>query len=143
MPTADVALAIQSCDRQTATSEHSCDVAIVLSTFNGAAFLPEQLKSFLAQNDVRWKLVWRDDGSTDATQAIIENFSKSLPPGQVVRAGNSGVNIGIFDSFMSLLGEALDAPALAFADQDDILALLSNYYGFSRNLRAASLSYGV
>lgn len=97
-----------------------CDVAIILSTFNGGRFLPEQLESFRKQDGVNWRLVWRDDGSTDATNAIMDGFCLQLPSKQAVRASGSGVNLGVFNSFMTLLGGALDAPAVAFADQDDV-----------------------
>jgi glycosyltransferase involved in cell wall biosynthesis len=97
-----------------------CDVAIILSTFNGGRFLPEQLESFRRQDGVNWRLIWRDDGSTDATNTIMDDFCLQLPPAQVVRATGSGVNLGVFNSFMTLLGDALNAPAVAFADQDDV-----------------------
>jgi hypothetical protein len=50
----------------------------------------------------------------------MDSFCQRMPPGHVVRAAASGANLGIFHSFMTLLGEALDAPAVAFADQDDV-----------------------
>jgi glycosyltransferase involved in cell wall biosynthesis len=105
-------------DRMSAGSDG--DVTIILSTFNGGRFLPEQLESFRKQDGVDWRLIWRDDGSTDATNTIMDDFCLQLPAAQAVRATGSGVNLGVFNSFMTLLGDALDAPAVAFADQDDV-----------------------
>lgn len=107
-------------EQKAAAAGYRPDVAIILATFKGARFLREQLDGFRNQADLRWKLIWRDDGSTDSTAAIMEEFSRHLAPGQVVHAGAPGDQLGIFDSYMSLLGEALDAPAVAFADQDDV-----------------------
>ena len=45
-------------------------ITILLSTFNGTRFLPEQLASFAAQTDQDWRLLWRNDGSSDSTHEI-------------------------------------------------------------------------
>ncbi|MGP0082417.1 MAG: glycosyltransferase, partial [Steroidobacteraceae bacterium] len=46
-------------------------IAILLGTFNGARFLPDQLRSFENQTFANWRLFASDDGSTDATVAIL------------------------------------------------------------------------
>lgn len=96
------------------------EVTILLSTFNGSRFLPEQLASFAGQTHRRWRLLWRDDGSRDGTTTRLELFAGQCAPGQVVQSPGSGQHLGIFDSFMALIGDARDAPAVALADQDDI-----------------------
>jgi glycosyltransferase involved in cell wall biosynthesis len=96
------------------------EVAILLSTYDGAKFLPEQLASFAGQTHRRWRLLWRDDGSRDDTVALLDRFARLCPPGQVVQLPGSGQHLGTFDSFMALIDSARDAPAVALADQDDI-----------------------
>jgi glycosyltransferase involved in cell wall biosynthesis len=55
-------------------------VAVLLSTYNGARFLPDQLRSLLAQEHRDWTLFWRDDGSSDATAALLQDFCRKPSP---------------------------------------------------------------
>ena len=99
-------------------------VAILLATFNGAAYLPEQLDSLLAQEYRDWTLFWHDDGSTDATEAIMCAFAARIGAGRCVHLAESAGRLGILDSFMALLRAAAptlgEHDAVAFADQDDV-----------------------
>jgi glycosyltransferase involved in cell wall biosynthesis len=95
-------------------------VAILLSTYNGARFLPAQLNSFLAQTCEEWVLHWRDDGSTDATVEIMRRFAAKVGPGRCVESPSSGPHLGASPSFLTLLRENMDADAVAFSDQDDV-----------------------
>ena len=45
---------------------------ILLATYNGAAFVREQIDSILAQTDTHWHLTLSDDGSSDETPAILD-----------------------------------------------------------------------
>lgn len=94
-------------------------VTILLSTYNGAAFLENQLNSFLAQKNAEWRLVWRDDGSSDATRAIMAGFARKAGAERCLESASSGPHLGAAASFLQLLTENLDAPFFAFADQDD------------------------
>ena len=96
-------------------------VAILLSTYNGAPFLPEQLHSLLAQTHRDWVLYWRDDGSSDGTRAIAAAFLGALPKGRTVTLRDGG-RVGGTESFLRLLRTACaaDHAAFAFADQDDV-----------------------
>jgi len=93
-------------------------VQVLLACYNGAAHLAEQLESLAAQRGVAWSLRWRDDGSTDATVAILEEFA-ARHPGRVVRVEGGG-RLGAGGSFMRLLAEAPPADFHAFMDQDDV-----------------------
>lgn len=95
-------------------------IAILLSTYNGARFLAEQLESFVQQTDHDWRLIWRDDGSTDETRTIMNDFAARIGPERCREAEGSGMHLGAAQSFLSLLPEAADAKAVAFADQDDV-----------------------
>ena len=55
-------------------------VTILLSTYNGAAFLSAQLDSFLVQTHQNWVLYWRDDGSCDETVAMMHAFAAKVGP---------------------------------------------------------------
>jgi glycosyltransferase involved in cell wall biosynthesis len=99
-------------------------VAILLSTFNGEAFLPEQLNSFLAQSHDNWVLYWRDDGSTDGTCAVIAAFAARAGYDRCVQVAGEAERLGPAGSFMRLLrsvtGLLGDHDVVAFADQDDV-----------------------
>jgi len=95
-------------------------ITILLSTFNGERFLAEQLSSFVTQDYQNWRILWRDDGSSDRTVAIMRAFALTLPPGQCVESPTSGPHLGAAPSFLLLLREARDEQIIAFADQDDV-----------------------
>jgi len=94
-------------------------VAILLSTYNGSAYLAEQLSSLLAQTHQCWTLFWRDDGSTDQTPAIMTAFAESVGVGRCVRLADD-THLGITASFLTLLRQVPDNHVVAFADQDDV-----------------------
>ena len=91
-------------------------VAVLMSTYNGAAFLKEQLDSILNQTYSDFVLYIRDDNSTDDTFEILSNYDD--PRIRLIR----GLNLGPAGSFFALLQEALKMQAdyLFFSDQDDV-----------------------
>jgi hypothetical protein len=93
--------------------------AILLSTYNGARYLDALLSSLLAQSETDWLLVWRDDGSADATVALMEDWTGRLGP-RARRLPEPDGNLGVTRSFLALLDAAKDHAAIAFADQDDV-----------------------
>ncbi len=92
-------------------------VHVLLSTYNGRRYLPELLDSILTQRDVQVDVVIRDDGSSDGTRALLDDYAQR----GLVRVV-AGSNVGVVRSFFSLLDlashERFDAVALA--DQDDV-----------------------
>ena len=54
-------------------------VSIIVPFFNAARFLREGLDSILAQTFTGWELLLVDDGSTDASREIAEQFAVSDP----------------------------------------------------------------
>jgi hypothetical protein len=99
-------------------------VAILLSTFNGDAFLHAQLDSLLSQTHQDWVLYWRDDGSRDSTKAVLSGFSALAGQGRCVEVSGPPGNLGPAASFHALLREVsaglMPDDAVAFADQDDV-----------------------
>ncbi|MFC3124955.1 glycosyltransferase family 2 protein [Pseudoroseomonas globiformis] len=95
------------------------DIAVLLSAYNGHAFLPAQLNSLAAQAGLGAPLLfWRDDGSTDATPDLLRRFS--WPGGTVREAGALPPRQGAARSFLALLSACPEADAYAFCDQDDV-----------------------
>lgn len=95
--------------------------AILLSTYNGARYLAPFLDSLLAQSEPGWVLLWRDDGSHDATVALMTAWGQANP-GRLRQVDQPQGNQGVMGSFMALLRAAAAAalPAAFFADQDDV-----------------------
>lgn len=93
-------------------------IDILLATYNGAAFLPEQLASLLAQTHTNWRLLLRDDGSTDGSPQIVRDWAEANGVDLLVIDEGQG-NIGASASFGRLL-EASTAPYFALCDQDDV-----------------------
>jgi glycosyltransferase involved in cell wall biosynthesis len=106
--------------RPNLTTAAEAAITILLSTYNGEKFLAAQLESFVAQDFEDWRLVWRDDGSSDSTVAMMRAFADTLAPGRCVESPSSGPHLGAAPSFLLLLSEARDARLIAFADQDDV-----------------------
>lgn len=91
---------------------------VLLSTYNGARHLDEQLDSVLVQ-DVPGvlRVLVRDDGSRDGTIALLEDRARRDP--RVVL--DAGQNIGVVRSFHQLLADdRAEADYVAFCDQDDV-----------------------
>lgn len=93
-------------------------VNILLSTYNGEAYLKEQVASIQAQTFTDWQLLIRDDGSTDATKAMIEQLA-SRDKRIVWINPNDTQNIGVTKSFHRLLTYQT-ADVYFFSDQDDV-----------------------
>jgi rhamnosyltransferase len=92
-------------------------VTILLSVFNGERFLGELLESLLAQTHESWSLVVRDDGSSDATGAVLAEYAGRIPAMRLV--DDDAGNVGPAASFLVLLRELNDG-LFAFCDQDDV-----------------------
>lgn len=97
------------------------NVCVLLSTYNGAKYLREQLNSILNQEGVNIRILVRDDGSTDETISILKEYAKSIPD---IFFWEKGENVGFAKSFTRLLQRGMvrfpDCCFFAFADQDDV-----------------------
>ncbi len=96
----------------------NANIDILLATYNGAAFLATQLDSILAQTYENWRLVIRDDGSTDKTPEILEAF-RARHPDKVVVLDDEAGNLGLVQNYSRLMEHA-GAGYVAFCDQDDV-----------------------
>ncbi len=92
-------------------------VEILLSTFNGEKYLSYQLESLKQQSYRNWRLLVRDDGSSDATPFILEEFAGKYPE-RVWIIKDGFLHLGLCKSLARLL-EHSKAPYILFCDQDD------------------------
>lgn len=97
-------------------------ILIAMCTLNGARWLPEQLASIAAQEHQNWALWISDDGSTDGTRALIEDFAARHGQAHDIRL-LQGPRAGAAQNFLWLITHP-DLPLgpashLALCDQDD------------------------
>ena len=90
-------------------------VSVLLSTYNGAKYLREQIDSLLKQEGVNVKIFVRDDGSKDDTVKILEEYESR---GEITL--EKGKNVGFSQSFSWLINNAPQADYYACCDQDDV-----------------------
>lgn len=97
----------------------SAKVAILLCTYNGQRYLAEQLDSYAAQTHPHWQLWVSDDGSQDATLALLKSYQDRWgAPRLTLHAGPAQ---GFAANFLSLICRPeIDADCFAYSDQDDI-----------------------
>ena len=95
-------------------------VIVVLSAYNGSRHIAEQIESIRAQSLTEWKLIVRDDGSTDNTIEIVKSFAARDP--RISLVSDALGNIGPWASFAELLKIARDSRAdyVFVSDQDDV-----------------------
>lgn len=93
-------------------------IDILLSTYNGAQYLKEQLDSLLNQTAKNWRLLVRDDGSSDDTLNILNQFIRDNPD-KILLVDSGGQNVGLVKSYSRLLNTST-AEYVMLCDQDDI-----------------------
>ena len=87
-------------------------ITVVIPAYNAERFLADAIQSILAQDYAHLDIVVVDDGSTDETAAVAQNFGPSV---RVIRQANAGIgrarNAGV---------EIATSDLLAFLDADDV-----------------------
>jgi glycosyltransferase involved in cell wall biosynthesis len=91
-------------------------VSILIATYNGAAYIDEQLKSIVMQASSNDEIVIMDDSSSDNSVAIIAHYASNHPNIRLVRNER---NVGVRATFERLLGAATKNIVI-LSDQDDI-----------------------
>ena len=96
--------------------ENEIFVSIALATYNGELYLREQLDSLLNQTYKNIEIVVSDDGSTDGTQALLQEYAKQDKRIRwSINKGEHGF-VGNFSEAISLCrGEII-----FLCDQDDV-----------------------
>lgn len=101
------------------------NVAVLMSTYNGEKYIQQQIESLLMQQDIALQIYIRDDGSTDSTKSILQQYAKK----ENIRVFY-GENLGPTKSFWELItNNSIQADFYALADQDD--------YWFPEKLKVA------
>lgn len=93
-------------------------IAILMSAYNGATYIREQIDSLLLQTYKDFEVHIRVDGSTDGTTEIVKEYAGKYPE-KIKHVDISGDNLGCGQSFMWLL-EHTEADYYMYCDQDDV-----------------------
>lgn len=93
-------------------------VNILMSTYNGQQFLAEQIRSIQDQTFSDWTLLIRDDGSSDQTKDLLQEFARQDSRIRLIDLEEQK-NIGVIKSFHRLL-QYQKADYYFFSDQDDV-----------------------
>lgn len=91
-------------------------VDILLATYNGQKYIREQIDSILNQTYKEFRLLISDDGSTDGTREILNEYKSKDNRIEVFMQEK---NLGVVKNFEFLLGK-VEAKYYMFSDQDDI-----------------------
>ena len=102
-------------DRLRKTAERNINVTVVLATYNGEKYLKEQIDSLISQKGVHVNILVRDDGSSDKTKDILDDYQSR---GQLI--WYTGEHLNVQKGYIDLLRHTKDTKYYAFCDQDDV-----------------------
>lgn len=117
-------------------------ILILMSTYNGAQFLGAQLESIIAQSFKNWILLIRDDGSSDQTVELINQYCGTDP--RICLHHDTHGNLKPAKSFAVLAEVAVhrSEPFIFLSDQDDIW-LENKLAQQLAQLKALQVQYGA
>ena len=92
------------------------DVSVIVPCYNAQRFLSVCLESLKAQKAPEIEMIFIDDGSTDETGAMLDQFAKTEPRARVVHRKNGGVSSARNKGLSMAQGRYI-----AFMDADDAL----------------------
>ena len=93
-------------------------ISFILCTYNGEAYLREQIDSLLAQTYPFYELIVQDDCSTDSTGHIVHTYEQQYPDRNIHFYANPR-RLGFNRNFLTALQRA-GGDYIACCDQDDI-----------------------
>ena len=89
-----------------------------MATYNGEKFVEQQIKSIILQSYKDWKLIIRDDNSSDRTKDILLKYVNRYPD-KIKILDDNDHNLGIVGNFERLL-QSSTSEYICFCDQDDV-----------------------
>jgi glycosyltransferase involved in cell wall biosynthesis len=92
-------------------------VSVAMCTYNGAAFVQEQLVSIAGQSLQPFELIVCDDRSIDSTPQIVDVFARTAE--FPVRLSINETNVGFADNFARAIG-LCQGDVIVLCDQDDV-----------------------
>jgi hypothetical protein len=91
-------------------------VSVVMATYDGAKWLATQLQSIATQRYQPAEMIISDDGSSDGTRSIIDEFRRNSPfPVSLLNGPRQGLADNFWQATIQARGDAI-----AWSDQDDV-----------------------
>ncbi|MBS9384827.1 MAG: glycosyltransferase family 2 protein [Dolichospermum sp. BR01] len=90
------------------------DVSVIIPAYNAELYIKEAINSILKQSFIRWEMIIVNDGSTDNTQAIVEEFIRKDSRIKLIVQENSGSALARRTGFIHSQGKYI-----YFLDADD------------------------
>jgi glycosyltransferase involved in cell wall biosynthesis len=95
------------------------EIEIAIPAYNCAAWLDDLIESILQQDVDNWRLVARDDASTDDTAARLATWKQRLGERMMIVEGSDRRNLGLVGNYNTVLS-ATTSPWVMLADADDV-----------------------
>lgn len=96
--------------------ESQADISVIVPCYNAERYLSVCLESLKAQKEPEIQMLLIDDGSTDATGAMLDGFARVEPRARVIHTENGGVSAARNRGLALAMGRYI-----AFVDADDAL----------------------
>lgn len=99
---------------------------ILMAVYNGGRFIATQVESILNQSFTNWEMIVSDDGSTDDTLKILDEYKKF--DNRIIEILHRNTSVGAYRNFFYLINHIKDRSEgryeyYFFCDQDDIWEL--------------------
>lgn len=94
--------------------EKQYDISVILLVYNNVQYLEECINSVLAEKNLSIEIVAVDDGSTDGSGQILDDYAKKYENIKVFHQGNSGVSVA-----RNLGLEKAEGEYICYLDSDD------------------------
>ena len=98
------------------THKNPVRISVVMTTYNGVKYVGAQIDSILAQTELPCEIIIRDDGSTDQTWELLQEYAQK---NRLVKPHRNENNMGLNQNFLAGFFEA-EGNYIAICDQDDV-----------------------
>lgn len=99
---------------------HSEDtVEILMATYQAESWCDVQIATIVAQDYPNWRLIVRDDASTDSTRSILRFWRERFPERVFLLDEDNPRNLGVTGNFSALMA-ASNAHYVMFSSWDDV-----------------------
>ncbi len=109
-------------------------ISCVLAVWNGETYLPESIRSIQAQTFHDWELIVVDDGSTDRTPQILDQFQRSDTRIQVYRQSKQGLVVSLNQGILVARGEYIARMDVDDVSMPDRFAIQLDYLDRDHNI---------
>ena len=90
-------------------------ISVCMASYNGKKYISQQIETILQNITINDELIISDDGSTDGTCNIIQDYVQRFPQIQLIRGPQRGVICNFENAIRHASGELI-----FLADQDDL-----------------------